>query len=214
MSILKLQVITSLFVVLFSGHVLADAVCDECMDQKAKDQTISLNSSVNDVIKVAGEVDPFNRVHMNRLCDSLRYATPSSINRDYYEYEYHLLKLAKVDLENDRMSVRRKKMQDLWKEHSKDFECTFGTATFPKGNYFKQLMHSPADGILRSLLTSYRISPNIIDQVDGCTALDYVNKQINDTVRYTPATREVFKKYKDMLLESGAKSANDLGGKC
>lgn len=217
MSILKLQVITSLFVVLFSGHVLADAVCDECMDQKAKDQTISLNSSVNDVIAVAGKVDPFKDERlMAKLCQSLRNVKDSLVNPAFYDFEYQMLRLSGVSDEqlstasNEELSAA---VGQMWKQHHKELECKSESHIYPMGNYFRQLAAINAKRPFLLLLRTYKLDPNVID-ADGCTALDYLEVQISRTSDFTEAVIQKFIVYRDLMLKAGAKTAKQLGGKC
>lgn len=224
MNILKLQVITSLFVVLFTGQVYADAVCDECMLEKEKGQTISLNPSVNDAIQIAEKInndrddyniDTFNESDRIRLCGAVRSQVDSPKNPRFRYSEWALLELGGVkDLSQETSASVREKIQKVWKEHHKKFECKDTIGLFPRGNYLKQLMGGHLKKQLLKYVRSYRVDPNIIDDVDGCTALDYVNAQIRSTLSFTKETINLFKEYRDILLEYGAKSANDLGGKC
>jgi len=157
--------------------------------------------------------DPFkDGAVMAKLCDDLRHTKPSLADSNYYEFEYKMLVWAKVDLENDSAAEIRKKMNDLWIEHAHDLECKYTTNIYPKGNYYRQLPHTGAKSVFLMLLKTYKLDPNIID-LDGCTALDYLNKTIKE-FGYTIESREKFKEYRQLLIENGAKTANELGGKC
>lgn len=223
MNTLKLQIITSFFVVFFTGQVYADAICDTCMDEKEKAQTVNLNASVNDAIEVVRKVNnnedyninTFNEDDRARLCGAVRSQTDSIKNPRFSYAEWELLELAGVkDLSEETSSSIREKIQKLWKEHHKKFECKDTIGLFPRGNYLKQLMGGHIKKQFIKYVRSYRVDPNIIDEVDGCTALDYVNARIKSTSSYTEETINLFKEYRDILLKHGAKSANELGGKC
>src|SRR5690606_10099026 len=151
--------------------------CDECMDQKAKDQTISLNSSVNDVIAVAGEVDPFNDKNMYDICLSPRLLKTSPQDPHFYDFEYRMVALAGInDPDSTSDKERKEKMSALWKKYHQKLECKTETHIYPKGNYLRQLARADGEDAFELVLDNYGFDPNVIDN-DGCTALDYINAQ-------------------------------------
>jgi len=160
-------------------------------------------------------IDTFNESDRIRLCGAVRSQADSLKNPRFRYTEWELLELAGVtDLSLETSASVREKIQKLWKEHHLKFECKDTIGLYPRGNYLKQLIGGHIKKQFVKYVRSWRVDPNIIDEVDGCTALDYVNAQIRSTLSFTQKTIDDFKEYRDILLEYGAKSANDLGGKC
>jgi len=157
---------------------------------------------------------PFTYKDALLICNSTRTPRDAIVNRNYYDFEYRLLLLAGVeDFENESEELIKEKVSTFFNKYHKYLQCPDSTRIYPMGNYLKQLARNDTERAFMLLLDDYGINPNVIDD-DGCTALDYVNKQINSPSFYVDSVIENFKKYKKILEEHGAKYASELGGKC
>ena len=148
------------------------------------------------------------------LCGNIR-TQQDSIRRPTLGYaEHKLLELAGVDIDNDDPDLTEEKMAIFWKKNYKCLECRDVVPPFPRGNYLKQLASESFLRSFRTFLRAYRFPPNIIDETDGCTVLDYVDAQIRRTPASSTLTHKYLQDVRKLLIREGAKHANDLGGKC
>lgn len=176
--------------------------------QKAETVKTKLQDFLNDF-------KPYNAQFLADLCDGIRDLKTSKEDENYYDFEYKMLMLVGIaDPDNASNEEMKRKMSFLWKIHSKDFQCQLGTNIYPIGNYLRQIIRADGEDALELVLDNYGFDPNVIDR-DGCTVLDYVNAQITSDHSYAQVIIEQFKKYREILLKYGSKSANDFAGcKC
>lgn len=204
----------SLFLLSFSSIALADDTCDNCFSEKEARIGVELNGSVNDVLKVASNVNVLDEGIVAELCRTMR-TQQDSIKRPRFGYaENNLLELAGIDPDNTTSTEIRQKMEEFFKANYKKLECTDVVSPFPKGNYLKQLASGNYLRQFQTFLRAYKFPTNIIDESDGCTVLDYVDTQIRITPAGSSHTHEYLQNVRKLLIREGAKHANDLGGKC
>lgn len=156
--------------------------------------------------------EPFDEDLSAELCHSVRYLKTSTDDDNFYDFEYKMLRLAGItDIHNADDLELKLKMSELWNKHYKDFECMSATNIYPIGNYLRQLARADGEDAFELVLDNYGFDPNIIDR-DGCSALNYLVAQISSPESYAIPAIERFKKYHKILLEYGAKTANELCG--
>lgn len=184
-----------------------DGSTEETTD--VEDGTESITSDENQQ-----DCGPITEAVNAELCAEMR-SQQDDIKIPRFSYaERRLLELAGVDFDTMPPAVIKATMATFWERYYKCLECHNVAPPFPRGNYLKQLASSNYTRQLATFLRTYKFPPNIIDETDGCTALDYVEAQIRRTPASSTATHEYLQEAKRLLLREGAKSANELGGDC
>lgn len=197
-----------------SSLSFADDTCDNCFAEKEARVGVALNESVNDVLKVAGNVNVLDDELAAELCRAMR-SQQDSLRRPRFGFaENILMELAGVDPDNSSSAEMRQKMEEFLKANYKKLECRSIVPPFPEGNYLKQLASGNYLRQFQTFLRGYRFPVNIIDETDGCTVLDYVDAQIRRTPASSTNIHEYLQNVRKLLIREGAKHANDIGGKC
>jgi len=157
---------------------------------------------------------PFSKQEALDLCSCLRTPVKAPQNREYYDFEWRLMRLAGVKdpLKEDEEIIKNKVSNFVDKYHI-ELECPYADTVFPKGGFYRQLVTNDIRFGVQMLLEDYNINPNLIDS-DGCTVLDYIDMILTRNQGYEDITTEKFRYYKKIFLKHNAKNASDLGGCC
>lgn len=152
--------------------------------------------------------------HFNaEMCGAIR-GQMESIRRPRLSYvEDILIEFAGVDIDNSTPQELKEKMTVFWEKYYKCLECTDVNPPFPRGNYLKQLAASALyTRQFGKFLRTYQFPPNIIDESDGYTVLDYVFIQTRITPLSSTSIIEHLNESRKLLLREGAKYVHELKG--
>ncbi|MCM2348398.1 MAG: hypothetical protein NDI69_00165 [Bacteriovoracaceae bacterium] len=191
------------FALLFSITAVhaEEADCDETTPKEVK--------TVMKAVKMVSKTSCIDKPNIFRqkmcLYIGLLEKDPNPTKNIKYKFQRLVLEGACVDQEKDSQEVVNKKVAAMWKEHEKILYCNALTFEVMNGNAIKFAVQYTFDDYIEQV-AEWKIDLNHVDQSDGRTLLDYVQKKIDES----EALRGRMQRYYDILRKAGAKHKSEL----
>ena len=130
-----------------------------------------------------------------------------------YNYQNELWKLAGAKPKIDPTEVGRVKVQRYWNKYKKELRCPpIGTRDTDDLSVAKHAMDTSGIRFVRELAIAYKVDFNFIDEKDGLTVLDFVQKRIYMANRRTPKPEPLLIEYQavyDAIVKVGGKHSEN-----
>ncbi len=134
----------------------------------------------------------------------------TSIGMNYHK---ELWKLAGAKPKIDPTEVGRVKVQRYWNKYKKELRCpSIGTRDTDDLSVAKHAMDTSGIRFVRELAIAYKVDFNFIDEKDGLTVLDFVQKRIYMANRRTPKPESLLIEYQavyDAIVKAGGKHSEN-----
>ena len=148
------------------------------------------------------------------LCvDLMKPAQDISETSIGYNYQNELWKLAGAKPRIDPTEVGRVKVQLYWNKYKKDIRCPGqGLSDTDDLSVAKHAMDATGIRFVRELAIAYKVDFNFIDEKDGLTVLDFVQKRIYMANRRTPKPESLLIEYQavyDAIVKAGGKHSEN-----
>lgn len=134
----------------------------------------------------------------------------TSIGMNYHK---ELWKLAGAKPKIDPTEVGRIKVQRYWNKYKKELRCpSIGTRDTDDLSVAKHAMDTSGIRFVRELAIAYKVDFNFIDEKDGLTVLDFVQKRIYMANRRTPKPESLLIEYQavyDAIVKAGGKHSEN-----
>lgn len=148
------------------------------------------------------------------LCSSLmRPEQDNSASSVGMNYHRDLWELAGAKPKIDPTEVGRVKVQRYWNKYKKELRCpSTGTRDTDELSVAKHPMDTSGIRFVRELAIAYKVDFNFVDQKDGLTVLDFVQKRIYQANRLVPkpeATLIEFQAVYDAIVKTGGKHSEN-----
>jgi len=130
-----------------------------------------------------------------------------------YNYQNELWKLAGAKPKIDPTEVGRVKVQRYWNKYKKDIRCPGqGLSDTDDLSVAKHAMDTSGIRFVRELAIAYKVDFNFIDEKDGLTVLDFVQKRIYQANRLVPKPEQTLIEYQaiyDAIVRAGGKHSEN-----
>lgn len=130
-----------------------------------------------------------------------------------YNYQNELWKLAGAKPKIDPTEVGRVKVQRYWNKYKKDIRCpATGRRDTDDLSVAKHAMDTSGIRFVRELAIAYKVDFNFIDEKDGLTVLDFVQKRIYQANRKVPKPDAIILEYQavyDAIVKAGGKHSEN-----
>lgn len=130
-----------------------------------------------------------------------------------YNYQNELWKLAGAKPKIDPTEVGRVKVQRYWNKYKKDIRCPGqGLSDTDDLSVAKHAMDTSGIRFVRELAIAYKVDFDFIDEKDGLTVLDFVQKRIYMANRRTPKPESLLIEYQavyDAIVKAGGKHSEN-----
>ena len=148
------------------------------------------------------------------LCSSLmRPEQDNSASSVGMNYHKDLWELAGAKPKIDPTEVGRVKVQRYWNKYKKDIRCPGqGLSDTDDLSVAKHAMDTSGIRFVRELAIAYKVDFNFVDEKDGLTVLDFVQKRIYQANRQVPkpeATLIEFQAVYDAIVKAGGKHSEN-----
>ena len=148
------------------------------------------------------------------LCSSLmRPEQDNSASSVGMNYHKDLWELAGAKPKIDPTEVGRVKVQRYWNKYKKELRCpSTGTRDTDDLSVAKHAMDTSGIRFVRELAIAYKVDFNFVDEKDGLTVLDFVQKRIYQANRQVPkpeATLIEFQAVYDAIVKAGGKHSEN-----
>ncbi len=151
-----------------------------------------------------------NKEKLVDICDSISLNIIEEEKKElyYYEWERKIFEASCVDKLNDSREESTRKVKIMWNKYENDLVCNNDNFDVTNGNILKIAVYSRMDSLLKWAAQTWRVNLNRVDQSDGMTVLDYVQKKI-EAYKGTAEEKDLRGYYK-ILRDEGAKHASEL----
>lgn len=143
--------------------------------------------------------------------DPVKDSAPDSIG---FTYHKALWNLACATPRIDPAEVGRVKVRTYWDKYKKDIRCPeTGQRDSDDLNITKYAVDSVNSSFTRELAVVYKLDFNFVDEKDGLTLLDYIQKQLDYARTLTPPTESLINEYEAVyraVVRAGGKHKKDL----
>ena len=148
------------------------------------------------------------------LCSSLmRPEQDNSASSVGMNYHRDLWELAGAKPKIDTTEVGRVKVQRYWNKYKKELRCpSTGTRDTDDLSVAKHAMDTSGIRFVRELAIAYKVDFDFIDEKDGLTVLDFVQKRIYMANRRTPKPESLLIEYQavyDAIVKAGGKHSEN-----
>ncbi len=148
------------------------------------------------------------------LCvDLMKPAQDISETSIGYNYQNELWKLAGAKPRIDPTEVGRVKVQRYWNKYKKELRCpSTGTRDTDDLSVAKHAMDTSGIRFVRELAIAYKVDFNFVDEKDGLTVLDFVQKRIYQANRQVPKPEPLLIEYQavyDAIEKVGGKHSEN-----
>lgn len=130
-----------------------------------------------------------------------------------YNYKNALWILAGAKPKIDPTEVGRVKVQRYWNKYKKDIRCpATGRRDTDDLSVAKHAMDTSGIRFVRELAIAYKVDFNFVDEKDGLTVLDFVQKRINMANRRVPKPEPLLIEYQavyDSVVKAGGKHSEN-----
>ena len=134
----------------------------------------------------------------------------TSIGMNYHK---ELWKLAGAKPKIDPTEVGRVKVQRYWNKYKKELRCpSIGTRDTDDLSVAKHAMDTSGIRFVRELAIAYKVDFNFVDEKDGLTVLDFVQKRIYQANRLIPKPEQTlieFQAIYDAIVKAGGKHSEN-----
>lgn len=131
-----------------------------------------------------------------------------------YNYQNILWKLACAKPKIDSTQVGREKVRNYWNKYKKDIRCPGqGLSDTDNISVAKHAIDTSSVRFTRELAIAYKVDFNFVDEKDGMTVLDFVQKRIDQANRLVPKPEQTLIEYQavyDAIVRVGGKHKKDL----
>lgn len=192
------------FLILLPTH--AEILCSN----ETNNQT-SPSSSLIAVVEKLDDCPKPTFAQFKQFCDDIGLGLPGPsgiyVQSFQYNYEKRLWDISCVK-PNDSKEIAIQKVRVMWSKHKKDFICNESSFPILSGSLLKYAIHNNFSDLLETLLMTYEVDINFVDETDNKNVIDYINDEIR---RLNPASTppDTYVKklmaYRDTLIEFGAK---------
>lgn len=128
-------------------------------------------------------------------------------------YHKDLWELAGAKPKIDPTEVGRVKVQRYWNKYKKDIRCpATGRRDTDDLSVAKHAMDTSGIRFVRELAIAYKVDFNFVDEKDGLTVLDFVQKRIYQANRLVPKPQETLIEYQaiyDAIVRAGGKHSEN-----
>jgi hypothetical protein len=186
---------------MFSSSTLFAIECDK--------ETLSALKPVLDVVNAIEDPTCPNPKKLRTLCMDVgsRDADPDAKGRFKYIYQKKLMQAACADPIKDSEEEIGKKIAKVWKENEDTLICNNTQFSVPNGSVIKYAVDMRFSEFIYDVV-DWKINLNKVDETDGRTVLDYVEKEIK---RFEGMeTEKALKEYYHHLKKAGAKHKSEL----
>ena len=148
------------------------------------------------------------------LCSSLmRPEQDNSASSVGMNYHRDLWELAGAKPKIDPTEVGRVKVQRYWNKYKKELRCpSTGTRDTDELSVAKHAMDTSGIRFVRELAIAYKVNFNFIDEKDGLTVLDFVQKRIYQANSLVPKPEQTQIEYQaiyDAIVRAGGKHSEN-----
>src|SRR5690606_8643541 len=130
-----------------------------------------------------------------------------------YNYQNALWILAGAKPKIDPTEVGRVKVQRYWNKYKKELRCpSTGTRDTDDLSVAKHAMDTSGIRFVRELAIAYKVDFDFIDEKDGLTVLDFVQKRIYQANRQVPKPEPLLIEYQavyDAIVRAGGKHSEN-----
>lgn len=130
-----------------------------------------------------------------------------------YNYQNALWILAGAKPKIDPTEVGRVKVQRYWNKYKKDIRCPGqGLSDTDDLSVAKHAMDTSGIRFVRELAIAYKVDFNFVDEKDGLTVLDFVQKRIYQANRQVPKPEPLLIEYQavyDAIVKAGGKHSEN-----
>lgn len=171
----------------------------------------------NYLLQILQEIDnapaPTNDA-IGGLCSTLmRPEQDNSVTSVGMNYHKDLWELAGAKPKIDPTEVGRVKVQRYWNKYKKDIRCpATGRRDTDDLSVAKHAMDTSGIRFVRELAIAYKVDFNFIDEKDGLTVLDFVQKRIYQANRLVPKPEQTLIEYQaiyDAIVRAGGKHSEN-----
>lgn len=99
-------------------------------------------------------------------------------------------------------------MQRWWSRYQHLLNCNQLGSSVKNGNILRLALEKGANEFINDATRRWRLDLNAVDQHDGATALDYVDRELSKSRGTT--SEAIWQRHKNLLIQHGAKPARDL----
>lgn len=153
-----------------------------------------------------GSVSPL----CSELMTPVQDTSETSVGMNYHK---ELWKLADAKPKIDPTEVGRVKVQRYWNKYKKDIRCpATGRRDTDDLSVAKHAMDTSGIRFVRELAIAYKVDFNFIDEKDGLTVLDFVQKRIYQANRLVPKPEQTlieFQAIHDAIVKAGGKHSEN-----
>jgi hypothetical protein len=169
-----------------------------------------VEAHVKNVLKVTDKLTCPNSTDTQFLCSAVSgMLEDKDPNSNYsYKYERIIYEASCVDIVNDSEKVISQKVNKMWQKYGSSFTCNSTQFDVTDGSILKFVIKKKFSDFLFDAAQVWKIDLNQVDESDGRTLVDYVEKEIRRNKGN--ANEPVLKQYLKVLVDAGAKRRSEL----
>lgn len=162
------------------------------------------------VLNVTNKLTCPNNTNTELLCSTVSGMLEDKDPDSYYNYQYQriIYEASCVDLGNDSEKLISQKVNKMWQKYGSSFKCNSTQFDVSNGSILKFAVAKGFSSFLFDAAQVWKIDLNQVDESDGRTLVDYLEKEIRRN--QGNANEPVLKQYLKVLVDAGAKRKSEL----